>query len=186
LLVYSPAGCPPAKELALVDLRKLFKREEIEDPRTRVSGSPDAAALESELRSIVLDQVDRGGIPSSCLTVEVRSIGHGPDGREVYQAMMRVTTWQPSVTRLLLGLPLLQAKVRRMIRGSWLHDVCHFHGLWLHPSGQLEETEVMKQLRDAITLLEQSSAARPIEGEVPQQSIWSLPPELERGEGQGS
>ena len=49
---------------------------------------------------------------------------------------------------LLLGLPLLEAKLRRLTNGSWLKDVSHFGGLWLHASGQLQDSTALQELRD--------------------------------------
>lgn len=164
----------------MVDLLKLFQRDDPDDPQTRLSEAPVGEDLKSEIRTHILEELARGGISSHRLTIEVRSMGHSPDGREVYQGMVRVLSWDPSVMRLLLGLPLLQAKVRRSVRSSWLHDVCHFHGLWLHPSGQMEDMESMAHLRDVIVRVEAVLRERPAtEGDMPHQSVWSVPPELE-------
>jgi hypothetical protein len=164
----------------VVDLLKLFQRDDPNDPQTRLSEAPVGEDLKSEIRTHILEELARGGISSRCVSIEVRSMGHSPDGREVYQGNLRVVSWDNSVMRLLLGLPLLQAKVRRSIRSSWLHDVCHFHGLWLHPSGQMEDAESMGQLRDVIVRVEAVMRERPATGaDLPHQSVWSVPPELE-------
>jgi hypothetical protein len=164
----------------VVDLLKLFQRDDPDDPQTRLSEAPVGEDLKSEIRSHIVEELARGGISQNCLSLEVRSMGHSPDGREVYQGMVRVVRWDNSVMRLLLGLPLLQAKVRRSVRSSWLHEVCHFHGLWLHPSGQMEDAASMGQLRDVIVRVEAVMRERPALGsELPHQSVWSVPPELE-------
>jgi hypothetical protein len=152
-----------------------------DDPETRLSQAPEGEDLESEFRTIILDELARGGIPPRCLTIDIRTIGHARDGRLVYQGNLRVASWEPAVVRLLLGLPLLQSKVRRVVRSSWLNDVCHFHGLWLHPSGQLEEPRTMGQLRDVIVRVEAMMREKPLEhsAESPHQSVWSVPPELD-------
>ena len=69
-------------------------------------------------------------------------------GLDIYGGMMRLTRWQrDSALRVLLGLPLLEAKIRKMVRSLWLGEVSHFGGLWLHASEQLTSTEAMTELR---------------------------------------
>lgn len=168
----------------MVDLLKLFQKSP-DDPETRVDASDQQAeGLEPEFRDIIVEQLVRGGVDPDCVTLEIRQLGHATDGKQVYMGMMRLAQWnERSALRLLLGLPLLQAKVRRQVRSSWLEDLCHFGGLWLHPSGQFEETEAMERLRVLLIRLEQITTLET--GEAPQQSVWSLPPEL-RGDDSGS
>lgn len=160
-----------------MDLLKIFQRGSHEDsPQTEVNpAGDDGDGLEAELHMAVAEQLARGGISEDGITIEIRCLGRGIDGRNVYVAMLRLVKWEPrSAVRLLLGLPLLQAKVRRVLRGSWIHDVSHFAGLWLHPSGQFEESGAMHGLRNLILRIEDLQL---YENEL-SQSVWSVPGEL--------
>lgn len=138
----------------MFDLRKLFIRE----ARGRKSAEPDSdyhpsdrrgEGLEVEYQSLIATQFRRWGIATSCVTIEVRQIGRAPDGYDVFVGMVRLAQWErESALRVLLGLPLLEAKVRKTVRGTWLADFSHFGGLWLHASEQLHATPAMGELRD--------------------------------------
>jgi hypothetical protein len=166
-----------------VDILKLFHRapEPEEDPETRVNPTDQRGDnLEAEIQDAILEQLAKGGVTLDCVAIDVRDIGRGSDGRPVYLALLRLTRWEEtSAVRLLLGLPLLQAKVRKAVQSSWLDQVAHFSGLWVHPSGQFEETAAMNDLRNMILHLEQVRARTASAGSAaPEHSVWSLPQEL--------
>jgi hypothetical protein len=167
-----------------VDVLKLFHLAPVadEDPETRVNPDDQRGDdLESEFQDAILEQLARGGVTADCVAIDVRPLGRAADGRQVYLALLRLTRWEEtSAVRLLLGLPLLQAKIRKAVQSSWLDEVAHFSGLWVHPSGQFEETAAMNDLRNMIVHLEQvrARAAPPNAPAAPEQSVWSLPQEL--------
>jgi len=82
----------------------------------------------------------------------------------------------PSV-RLLLGLPILESRLRRVVRGSWLHEVSAFGGIWLHASGQLQDSAAMEDLRTLVIEIEKREAP---DSKPPSSSggVWSLPTDL--------
>jgi hypothetical protein len=147
-------------------LRKLMGRdapvgqESEEDHNTQVDSKlPHGASLEAEYEALISAQCSRWGIAESAITVEVRNAGRGPNGRDVYLAMIRLARWErESALRILLGLPLLEAKIRKMLRTLWLVEVSHFGGLWLHASEQLANTDAMEELRRLMVALTPSSA----------------------------
>ena len=143
----------------MFDLRKLFVRE----ARGQRQQAPDSdyhpsdrrgEGLEVEYQTLIATQFRRWGISTSCVTIEVRQIGRAPDGFDVFVGMVRLAKWErPSALRVLVGLPLLEAKVRKMVRASWLADFSHFGGLWLHASEQLHGTTAMAELREVMVQL---------------------------------
>ena len=166
-----------------MDLLKLFHRTSpADDPETRIDPAEHRGDdLEAEFRAIILEQLTRGGVLDDCVSIDVRAVGRAPDGRQVYLAMLRLMRWEhTSALRLLLGLPLLRGKVRKAIHHSWLADLTHFSGLWLHPSGQFEETGAMRDLRNMILHLEQAApfAVSPQSVRAGDHSIWSVPQDL--------
>jgi hypothetical protein len=139
-------------------LRKIIAR----DGRQRQEGASDTETdsaprghnLEAEYETLIITQCVRWGIDETCITLEVRRLGRTNSGLDIYGGMMRLTRWQrDSALRVLLGLPLLEAKIRKMVRSLWLCEVSHFGGLWLHASEQLTSTEAMTELRHLILQL---------------------------------
>lgn len=164
----------------MIGLRKLFEREAPEEsPVTEVDASGHSKdEITEEYRSIIMDQLVRGGVSFDCLELEVRQSGKQRDGRFNYVGMMRLVHWErPSSVRLLLGLPILESRVRRIVRGSWLREVSHFGGVWLHASGQLQDSAAMEDLRTLVVDIEkrerEQNSQAPSSG-----AVWSLPTDL--------
>src|SRR3569832_1442498 len=104
----------------MLDFRKILQREPEETPVTEVGASGHSAVeVVDEDRSILIDQLIRGGVAPDCVEIEVKQGGKLRDGRNVYIGMLRLVKWDraPSV-RLLLGLPILESRLRRDERGS--------------------------------------------------------------------
>ena len=138
--------------------RKLFSRHNgwLDQQRTDYrdldapkAGGPDALSSEYE-RQIAL-VLRRWGIAESCASIEIIHVGEGPDGRQVFAALVRILAWErrPAL-RLLLGLPLLERKVRKTIRAHWISELSHFAGVWLHASERLAEGAANTDLRHLI------------------------------------
>ncbi|WP_299763825.1 hypothetical protein [Ramlibacter sp.] len=123
---------------------------------------PSGRGLEAEYEGLIASQCHSWGIADDVVTIEVRQIGRAPDGRDVYLGMVRLAQWErDSALRLLLGLPLLEAKIRKMVRALWLGEVSHFGGLWLHASEQLNATPAMRELRELLMQLTPPTMPRP-------------------------
>jgi len=160
----------------MLDLLKLFHKPEDEDsPVTALDPSHQSVeSLAGEYKALICEQLTRGGIALACLDVEVRTAGNGRYNRPVFVAMLRLAHWERrSALRLLVGLPILEQRVKRLVRGSWLREVSHFGGMWLHASGQLQDSAAMKDLRAVLLSLD---ADDPDER---RESVWSLPREGE-------
>ena len=141
--------------------RRLFSRKErwLDEQRTdlRDLSAPrgDARdALPSEYERLIALVLRRCGIPESCASIEVIQIGEGGDGRQVFVALVRIFAWErrPAL-RLLLGLPLLERKVRKAIRAHWISEMSHFGGIWLHASERIADSAADTELRHLITSL---------------------------------
>jgi len=140
----------------MFDIRQLFARA------TRARGAvfegardPTAPApregLEIECQDLITAHLCRLGICDTCATVDVRRLGKGPHGFDAMVGMVRLYRWErTSALRLLVGLPLIEAEVRTLVRGTWLADYSHFGGLSLHASEQLHEHPGMEELRELL------------------------------------
>ena len=127
----------------------------VDSAQTHYSSQLAGEGLEREYEDIVRAQVARLGIPLETIEVEVRPAGAMPDGRNIYLGMVRLLKWNPRTSmRLLVALPLLEAKTRQSLETTWLMDVSHFGGLWVHASSSLRSTEVYGDIREAIRMLE--------------------------------
>ena len=144
-----------------MDLRKLFKGPvRDKDTQLEYSSSKLDVSIRSEYMEQILAQLRRYQIPGEIVTVEIRETGQF-EGHPVFQGVLRLVSWQRKpVVRLLLGFPLIESSVRKAISTTWLEDVSHFDGLWLHTSNQFG-AEGMTHLRTLILTLEsvESSAA---------------------------
>lgn len=135
---------------------------------SQVSGE----GVEAEYEELVRLQLAKLGVPLDTVSVEVRPAGEMEDGRAVYLGMVRLTAWEARTSlRLLMALPLLEAKTRQALETMWLTDVSHFGGLWVHASSSLRTTEVMVDIREAIMRLEM--ATRATNRQEPSHAGWS-------------
>lgn len=117
-------------------------------------GQGPAQGLEVEYERVIRAQFGRLGIARDCVTIEVRRIGHGPHGFDVLVAMVRLHRWdRASALKLLLGLPLIESRLRKLVRSTWLADYSHFAGLWLHASEHLHEDPGVEELRALLSSL---------------------------------
>lgn len=141
--------------------RKLFSRQERWQDQQRTDfrgidapkGDAEGALLSEYERQVAL-VLRRWGIPESCSSIEIVRLGEGGDGRQVFVALVRIFAWErrPAL-RLLLGLPLLERKVRKAIRAHWVSELSHFGGVWLHASERLAESGADQDLRHLIASL---------------------------------
>jgi hypothetical protein len=167
----------------MLRLRNLLHREPPEEnPMTQAEPSSHSAdEITQELRSIITDQLSRGGVLPKCVEIDVRHAGRMRDGRPMFVGMLRLASWERiSAVRLLLGLPILESRVRRAVRGSWLRELSHFGGLWVHASGQLQDTEAMEDLRALVIDIERRERHESQPPSTRDGSMWSLPTDLGR------
>jgi hypothetical protein len=129
----------------MFDLRKFFVRTAAQSASRAADPDSDyhppgqpGDGLEVEYQRLIANQFRRWGIPPNCATIEVRRLGQAPDGFDVLVGMVRLTEWERTASlRVLLGLPLLETKIRKTVRATWLADFSHFAGLWVHAAEQM-------------------------------------------------
>jgi len=163
----------------MLDLRKfLHRKPPDENPATEAS-SHSVDEIQQEYRTIINDQLLRGGVLPDCVEIDVRQAGRTRGDRPMFIGMLRLSSWErTSAVRLLLGLPILESRVRRAVHGSWLHELSHFGGLWLHASGQLQDTHAMEDLRALVIDIEKRERSESQPPSSRDASIWSLPTDM--------
>ena len=167
----------------MFDLRKFFVRtsahltkRDVDPDSDYHPSSKSGDGLEVEYQRLIANQFRRWGISPACATIEVRRLGQAPDGFDVLVGMVRLTRWDRiSVLRVLLGLPLLEAKVRKSVRATWLADFSHFAGLWVHASEQMQPGGELRDLLNRLAPFSTTAGAGPGSGGS-YGSSSSLPP----------
>ena len=144
------------------DLRKLFAGGSSADS----GGFEDAAdtdylpvngegeGLETDYQGLIASHFRRFGVSNHCITIEVRKIGQSHDGFDVFVGLVRLVRWErDSALRVMLGMPVLEAKIRKAVRATWLADYSHFGGLWLHASERMKIPNELRELLGALAPL---------------------------------
>ena len=145
-------------------LSKLFKRKNdtwLDAKRTDYQGFLDQSVkseepLPAEYGKLVGATLMRWGISEGCASLEIKSVGEAADGRQTFVALIRVLAWEEQAgLRLLIGLPLLEKKIRKEIRAHWIGEVSDFGGLWLHASENLADAAAHEKLHKLLVSLEE-------------------------------
>ncbi|ROZ69358.1 hypothetical protein EEB15_22830 [Ramlibacter sp. WS9] len=144
-----------------VVFKNLF-RQPAADTQMEFGSSKLDTSVRSEYMEQVLAQLKRFGIPPDMAMVEIGEAGMSEQGHPIFHAMLRIVAWQrkPGV-RLLLGLPLLEHNIRKALEATWTAEVSDFGGVWLQPSGLLEDGAAAAEIRGMIHALEAIGSAPP-------------------------
>ncbi len=139
----------------MFDLSRLFRRKDASgkaDSESECRSSQLGEGLASEYQGLIDSQFVRWGLSPQCVRVTVRSVGKRADGLDVFAGLVTLTAWErDTALRLLLGLPLLDARIRRRVQATWLTEYSHFDGLWLHPAQNLAVGPELKELLISLT-----------------------------------
>lgn len=121
-------------------------------------------SIAAEYQSIILEQLSKAAVGDGLVGVSVHRSGHAANGLHTFVALIRLLRWDCDAgARLLLGVPLLQERVRRVVQNTWLVDVSRFGGLWLHPSSQLQHTQAVADLSALVMRLTNSELPVPLD-----------------------
>lgn len=122
-----------------------------------------SGGLDAEYRRMVATHLDRLGVPPQCAVVEVDQLDD-ERGKQAFVATICIIGWnRNAVLRMLLGLPLLDKKVRKAAEVSWAADVSVFKGVQLRVAESLHDargTSELRHLMVSLTGVERSQAQR--------------------------
>jgi hypothetical protein len=106
------------------------------------------SALSSELTTgdienyylrIIVDCLRRLLIPVDAIEVGVKRSGLGPTGLTGFAGYVRILKWDPVLTPVLLqNMPVLDARVRKVVNASVILEHTHFVGLWFQATASTE------------------------------------------------
>ena len=107
-----------------------------------------SGGLEAEYQRLVEHHLHRWGVDESCASVEIQQIEHRKGRREVFVATICLHTWDRNgVLRVLIGLPMLDKKIRQAVSALWLADMSDFQGVLLKVGSSLHDTKATGELR---------------------------------------
>ena len=113
-----------------------------------------SGGLEAEYLRLVEHHLARWGVPAACASVEIQQIEQRKGKREVFVAVVTLDAWDRNgVLRVLIGLPMLDKKIRQAVSELWLADVSEFHGVLLRVSPALHEAAPSAELRQLVVNL---------------------------------
>jgi hypothetical protein len=112
-----------------------------------------SGGLDAEYRRMVMSHLDRLGVPPDCAVVEVDELD-AERGKSVFVATICLVAWdRNAVVRVLLGLPLLDKKIRKAAEVSWAADVSVFKGVQLRVAPSLHSSRATSELRHLVVSL---------------------------------
>jgi hypothetical protein len=121
-----------------------FKKESPPSPPVVASDPPVSSELitsdiENYYLRIIVDSLRRLLVPVDSIEVGVKRTGHGRDGLNSFAGYVRVLKWNPVVTPVLLqNMPVIDARIRKVVNASVILENTHFAGLWFQATVHTE------------------------------------------------
>jgi hypothetical protein len=121
--VFSRGGSPAAGEAA----------------NSTVSSELTSRDIENYYLRIIADALQRMLLPLDSFDVAVRRSGRRSGGLPAFAAYVRILRWDPMATQVLLqNLPVLDGRIRKMVKASLILEGSQFAGLWVQASSSVE------------------------------------------------
>ncbi len=123
-------------------IQRVFPRR---DAQARAD-HPETAAVSSELTSsdvekyylrIIVDVLKRLLVPVDSVEIGVKR-ATGITGRPAYAGYVRVLRWEPIMPVLLQNLPVIDARIRKVVEASVILEDTEFTGLWFQAGSTVE------------------------------------------------
>lgn len=120
-----------------------------------------SGGLDAEYRRMVTSHLERLGVPPECAVVEVEQL-EDERGKQAFVATICLIAWERNaVLRVLLGLPLLDKKIRKAAEVSWAADVSVFKGVQLRVAESLHDARGTSELRHLVVSLTGAERSQP-------------------------
>jgi hypothetical protein len=124
-------------------INRVFTRKEEPQPQaalpSHVSSELTTGDLENYYLRIIVDALRRLLVPPDSMEVGVKRAGVGPSGLTAFAGYVRILKWDSVVTPVLLqNMPVIDARVRKMVEASVILEHTHFAGLWFQATASAE------------------------------------------------
>lgn len=108
-------------------------------PTSTVSSEFTDRDIEKYYHSIISDSLKRMLVPAEDVEVIVRRARVNRYGLSSFAAYVRILRWHPVTSPVLLqNIPVIDARIRRVIEASVILEQTHFSGLWFQVSSNAE------------------------------------------------
>jgi hypothetical protein len=109
-----PAGQPP-----------------VATPPEAMSSELTSSDIENYYLRIIVDCLKRMMVPADTIEVGVKRSGTAPSGLTAYAGYVRLLRWDPLMAPVLLqNIPVIDARIRKVVAASVILEHTHFAGLW--------------------------------------------------------
>ena len=114
-----------------------------EEPHARprplaVSSELTTSDIETYYLRIIIDVMRRMLVPVDAVEVGVKRAGAGPDGLTSFAGYVRILRWDAVIPVVLQNLPVIDARIRRVVAASVILEHTHFAGLWFQADSSTE------------------------------------------------
>jgi hypothetical protein len=104
-----------------------------------VSSSLTTRDIESYYARVIGNCLERMLVQPDDVELLVRRAGTAPSGLTSFAAYVRILRWNPIVTPVLLqNIPVIDARIRKVVSASVLLEHTHFAGLWFQVASTAE------------------------------------------------
>jgi len=123
--------------------RVFARKEEPQAPppaqHSNLSSELSTSDIENYYLRIIIDGMRRMLVPIDSIEVGVKRAGVGPSGLTAFAGYVRITKWDPLLTPVLLqNMPVIDARVRKVVDASMILEHTHFAGLWFQATANTE------------------------------------------------
>ena len=100
-------------------------------PNSAVSSELTTSDIENYYLRIIVDCLRRLLVPPESIEVGVKRAGVGPSGLTAFAGYVRILKWDAVLTPVLLqNMPVIDARIRKVVDASVILEHTHFAGLW--------------------------------------------------------
>lgn len=122
--------------------RVFAKKEEPSQAAAQHSGISSELTtgdIENYYLRIIADCLRRLLVPPDSIELGVKRAGVGPSGLTAFAGYVRILKWDAVLTPMLLqNIPVIDARVRKIVDASAILEHTHFAGLWFQATSATE------------------------------------------------
>lgn len=108
-------------------------------PNSAVSSELTTSDIENYYLRIIVDSMRRMLVPPETIEVGVKRAGVGPSGLTAFAGYIRILKWDAVLTPVLLqNIPVIDARIRKVVDASVILEHTHFAGLWFQATSTTE------------------------------------------------
>lgn len=124
-------------------INRVFSRKEEAPaapvPPSNLSSELSASDIENYYLRIIVDCLRRMLVPTDNIEVGIKRAGVGPSGLTAFAGYVRIVKWDSVLTPVLLqNMPVIDARVRKVVDASMILEHTHFAGIWFQANANTE------------------------------------------------